>query len=450
MFLAAHNPSVSEPRKNVRIVTLGCAKNEVDSEEIAGVLAGAGYTLDGLADRSAVTVINTCGFLESAKKESIQAIRDAVAAKRAGKTGKVIVAGCLSQRLGAEMLKLAPGADAYVGVGQMGRFDEIVQETLRGSDQRLDVSPPHHRWADVPSRARVGHPWSAYLKLSEGCDHQCTFCTIPSFRGRHQSKPVERLLEEADFLASTGALELNLIAQDVTQYGFDLYKKFMLPELLKQLNEVEGIRWIRLLYFYPNRLTDEVIEAMASLPKVLPYIDIPLQHAHPEVLRRMKRPWDGARYLDLFTKIRAAMPEVAIRTTFIVGFPGETEEEFDYLVDFVKSARLDRVGAFTFSREPGTPAYDMPDQVPFKVKRARYNALMEAQQGISLAVNQSWVARKLDVLIEDEQQGWLIGRSHRDAPEIDGLVFVHGDAKPGEIVQATVLQAEPYDLYAEA
>jgi ribosomal protein S12 methylthiotransferase len=437
------------PPEKVKIVTLGCAKNEVDSEEIAGVLAGAGYDLDGAARKNAVTVINTCGFLEASKEESIQAIKDAVREKHAGRTGKVIVAGCLAQRMGAELMKLAPGADAYIGVGQMARFADIVQDVKTKREQILDVAPPHHRWADVKTRARTGRPWSAYLKISEGCDHRCTFCTIPSFRGAHQSKPIERVIEEARHLASTGAREINLIAQDVTQYGFDLYKSFTLPRLLRELNDVDGIDWIRLLYFYPNRLTDEVIEAMATLPKVVPYIDIPLQHVHAETLRRMKRPWDGERYLRLFEKVRAAMPNCAIRTTFIVGFPGETEEEFQALLDFCKVARMDRVGAFVFSREPGTPSYDMEGQVPFRIKRERFDRLMRSQQRISLEINQGWIGNELDVLIEDVREGRRIGRSHRDAPEIDGLVFVDSEAKPGEIVKATVTAADHYDLFAK-
>ncbi len=455
----------------VKIVTLGCAKNDVDSEEIAGVLAGAGYAVgDGNSD---VIIINTCGFLEAAKKESIEAIREAVKAKTAGHTKRVIVAGCLAQRLGAELALLAPGADAYVGVGQMGRFDEIVRATpssispgedlgsrparpgnggggrgVEVSQPLIDISPPHHRWADVETRARAGRPWSAYLKVSEGCDHKCTFCTIPSFRGAHVSKPIERVLSEANHLAKTGCKEIILIAQEVTQYGYDLYREFTLPRLLRELNQIDGIEWIRILYFYPNRLTDEVIETMASCDKVAKYIDIPLQHTHPDTLRRMKRPWDGERYLKLVEKVRAAMPSVAIRTTFIVGFPGETDLEFEHMIDFIKEARLDRVGAFVFSREPGTPSYNMPDQVPFRVKRQRYDRLMRTQQEISQAVNQSYVGRELKVLIEDKRDGWLVGRSERDAPDIDGLVFVVGNAAPGSFVKAEVTAAEPYDLYA--
>jgi ribosomal protein S12 methylthiotransferase len=344
-------------------------------------------------------------------------------------------------------MKLAPGADAYVGVGQMGRFAEIVRETLGSREQKLDVTPPHHRWADVPTRARTGRPWSAYLKISEGCDHKCTFCTIPSFRGGHQSKPIERVLAEANHLARTGAREINLIAQDVTQYGYDLYREFTLPKLLRELNGVDGIDWIRMLYFYPNRLTDEVIEAMATLDKVLPYVDIPLQHVHPDTLRRMKRPWDGDRYLQVFAKVRAAMPNVAIRTTFIVGFPGETDAEFEALLQFVKDAKLDRVGAFVYSREPGTPSFDLPDQVPFRIKRQRYDMVMSLQQAISKSVNESWIGRELDVLVEDVVEGWRVGRSHRDAPEIDGLVFVEEPGTVGEIIRVQVTGAEEYDLF---
>jgi ribosomal protein S12 methylthiotransferase len=310
----------------------------------------------------------------------------------------------------------------------------------------VDLSPPHHRWADVQTRARSGNPWSAYLKVSEGCDHRCTFCTIPSFRGAHQSKPIERILDEARQLVATGAKELNLVAQDVTQYGYDLYQEFSLPRLLRSLNEVEGVEWIRLLYFYPNRLTEEVIEAMATLDKVLEYIDIPLQHVHPDTLRRMKRPWDGDRYLKLFDRVRAAMPDVAIRTTFIVGFPGEDEGEFQALLDFVRDAELDRVGAFTYSREPGTPAHDMPGQVPFRVKRERYDRLMRLQRSVSMQKNKGFLGRTLDVLVEETGPSGGRGRSYRDAPEIDGTVEAVGAVEPGSIVKVKVTGFTEHDL----
>lgn len=435
--------------KSVRLITLGCAKNDVDSEEIAGLLAQKGYRVDATAEFADVTIINTCGFLQAARDEGIQTIRNAVRDKLRGLTGKVIVAGCLAQRLGKDMAKLAPGADAYVGVGHMERFDEIVQLTLDSNETYFDIPPPHHRWADVPTRARASAPWSAYLKISEGCDHKCSFCTIPSFRGPHQSKPIERVLSEARHLARTGAREINLIAQDVTQYGYDLYQRFTLPDLLRELNKIEGFDWIRLLYFYPNRLTDEVIHAMATFEKILPYIDIPLQHAHPDILRAMKRPWDGERYLRLFEKLRAVMPDCAIRTTFIVGFPGETDEHFSYLLDWLQIARLDRVGAFTYSRESGTPAHEFPNQVSAKEKRRRYDQLMKVQQRISLDKNRQWIGRTVRVLIEQlAADEWMIGRSFRDAPEIDGVVYLQGTEMPGEIIEAHVTEASEYDLYA--
>ncbi len=430
-----------------KIVTLGCPKNEVDSEEIAGVLQASGYSVDGSAEQTDITIINTCGFIRASKDESLAAIRDAIKEKKAGKTGKVVVAGCLSQRMGEELSQLVQGIDVVVGVGQMARFGEIAHTALGGSGTRLTIARPEHHYAGIGTRARTGLPWSAYLKIGEGCDHECAFCTIPSFRGKHQSKPMERVLAEAQNLALTGAIELNLIAQDVTQYGFDLYGKFMLPRLLHELNKIEQVRWIRLLYFYPTRVTLELLEAMTTLPKVLHYVDMPLQHSHPDVLARMKRPWDGDRYLSLFSKMREAMPDIALRSTFIVGYPGETDAEFAHLMAFLREAKLDRVGAFVFSRESGTPSYELDGQVPSKVKRQRYDSLMKQQQRTSLEANSKWIGRDLDVLIDQSKDGSCIGRSHRDAPEIDGLVYAAGDATPGTIVKVRVERVEAYDLW---
>lgn len=425
----------------------------MDSEEIAGVLLKNGYRVDASAEYPDFTVINTCGFLEAAKREGLKVIREAVREKNRGKTGAVIVAGCLVQRHRESIERLAPGADAYVGVGKANEFADLLA-ALRGSNGRtkplLRIPRPYHRWTVGIPRVLSGPPWRAYLKVSEGCDHRCTFCTIPSFRGPHVSKPLERIMEEARQLAARGVKEINLIAQDVTQYGYDLYRAFMLPTLLRDLNSVDGIQWIRLLYFYPNRLTDEVIEAMCTLDKVLPYIDIPLQHVHPDILRAMKRPWDGERYLRLFENLRKAMPDCAIRTTFIVGFPGETEQHFDYLLQWLREAQLDRVGAFLFSREPGTPSHDMPNQVPSRVKRTRYDRLMREQQGISLQKNQAWVGRSLCVLVEGAtEHGTAFGRSFRDAPDIDGLVYLNELVAPGTFVDVEVTGAAEYDLFAQ-
>jgi len=428
-----------EPRpSNVRIVTLGCAKNEVDSEEIAGVLAEAGHSINA-TQAADVTIVNTCGFIESAINESLQAIRTAVQEKG---EGKVVVAGCLAQRMGHKLAEAVPGIDVLVGVGQMARFGTIVEGARSSTHPLVEEKRPEHLWASIGTRARTGQPWSAYLKVSEGCDHKCTFCTIPSFRGGHQSKPLERAVQEARALAAEGVKEVNLIAQDVTQYGYDLYREFTLPRLLRELDAIEGIEWVRLLYFYPNRLTDEVIEAMAGLPSVLPYIDIPLQHVHGDILRAMKRPWDGERYLRLFEKVRKAMPGAAIRTTFIVGFPGETEEHFETLLGWVREAKLDRVGAFAYSRERGTPAAELPGQVPFLVKRNRYERLMRLQQAVGLENGRSWIGREVDVLLESEASG----RTYRDAPEIDGKIELDFSAEPGTLVRAKVTDASVHDL----
>lgn len=443
-------------RPTVRIITLGCAKNEVDTEEIAGVLARAGYRVDPFVSCPDVTVINTCGFLASAREEGLEVIRRAVRDKQAGKTGCVIVAGCLSQRYGSKMLEMAPGVDAYVGVGQMGRFGEVVERALAKDQDSpyLDIAPPHHRWTEVVSRARSETPWTAYLKVSEGCDHQCTFCTIPSFRGRHVSKPLEKILEEARYLVKTGAREINLVAQDTTQYGYDLYGEFALPRLLRALNEIEELVWLRILYFYPSRLNDQIIEVLASLDKVVPYIDIPLQHAHPEILRRMRRPGDGEKYLRMLEKLRQAIPKVAIRTTFIVGFPGETQAHFDYLLDFLRSAKFDRAGAFLYSREGGTPSYDYENQVPEEVKVQRYRELMSLQQSISREILSGWIGGKMEVLVEGfatfseggrTLQG-VVGRSYRDAPEVDGLVYLKGSAQLGDFVEVRITANTEYDL----
>ena len=438
---------------SVRLITLGCAKNEVDSEEIAGVLQRAGYRLDAHTDAPDVVVINTCGFLESAQREGMAVIRDALRLKRQGKTQRVIVAGCMVQRLGKALQEQFPEVDAWVGVGQMARFAEIVDAARAARQPITDIQPPHHRWADVPTRLRSRAPWTAYLKVSEGCDHKCTFCAIPSFRGAHVSKPIERVLEEARWLAQHGAKEINLIAQDTTQYGYDLYKQFMLPTLLRELNAVEGIEWIRIHYAYPSRVTDALIEAMASLPKVAHYLDVPLQHADRAILQAMRRPGDGARYLQMVRRLREAMPDIAIRTTFIVGFPGEDEAAFQRLLNFLQEAQLDRVGAFMYSREKGTPAAAMPDQVPFRVKRERYDRLMRFQQPISLARNRLWVGKTMRVLIEGYSADgkYAIGRSHRDAPDVDGLVYVRGcTASPGEFIEARITDADVYDVWGEA
>ena len=390
----------------------------------------------------------------AAKEESINTILEALARKERGEIKKVVVAGCLVQRYAEQLRKELPEVDAFLGTGSIGEIGNIVGQSLIRTDQLMQIGEkPHHRWVDTPTRVRLGAPWTAYLKISEGCDHACTFCAIPSFRGGHVSKPFERILEEAINLAAAGVRELNLIAQDSTQYGYDLYGKMRLPELLRELAQVDDIHWIRLFYCYPSRVNRGIIEAVATTPKVCHYIDMPLQHADDEMLRKMRRPMSNAGYLKLLADFRAAAPDVAIRTTFIVGFPGETKEHFATLENFVEQAQFDRVGVFEYSVEDGTPSADMMPKVPARTKRVRKDALMQRQQAISLACNQRWVGRELEVLIEGrspQDVTTAVGRSFRDAPEVDGQVLVRRCfATPGSFVRTRIVEARPYDLVAE-
>ncbi len=444
----------------VSLINLGCAKNEVDSEEMLGQLRSDGYSIEsshGVAGVSAgadVVVINTCGFIDAAKEESINTILEALQRKKRGEIKRVVVAGCLVQRYAKELAAEMPEVDAFLGTGQMGSISGVVERSLIRTDQLLQVADrPHHRWVNTPTRARLGAPWTAYLKISEGCDHACTFCAIPSFRGKHASKPIEAILAEAEGLAAQGVKELNLIAQDSTQYGYDLYGGMRLPQLLTQLSAIEEIRWIRLFYCYPSRVNRGIIEAIATTPKVCHYIDMPLQHADDEILRAMRRPMSYNGYVKLLNDFREAAPDVAIRTTFIVGFPGETPRHFATLQRFVEEAQFDRVGVFEYSVEDGTPSAEMKPQVTSRTKSARKNALMEMQMPISLARNQRWIGRDMEILVEGRSAADVttaVGRSFRDAPDVDGKVYLRRcTALPGSIVKARVVEARTYDLVAE-
>ncbi len=444
---------------SVSLISLGCSKNEVDSEEMLGILHKDGFVVDHtsspatVAGGTRVVIINTCSFIESARQESMDTIRAALQRKRAGEIDKVIVTGCLPQRYRDDLAAELPDVDAFMGTGTTHSISSVVLDALANRPPAVKADlKPHHQWLNVPSRVRKGSPWSAYLKISEGCDHACTFCSIPSFRGKHVSKPEEMVLAEARMLAEQGAVELNLIAQDSTQYGHDLYGEFRLAHLLKALSTVDGIQWIRLFYCYPSRVNDRIIDALANTPKVLPYIDMPLQHADDAVLRRMRRPMSGEAYLALVDRIRKASPQAAIRTTFIVGFPGETDDEFENLLSFTKQARFDRVGAFTYSVEEGTPSANLPGRVAHEVQIERRNRLMETQQGISLERNQLWVGTEMDALVEGRAPRdftMAVARTFRDAPEVDGQVYVRTCmARPGTFVKVRITEARPYDLIA--
>ncbi len=434
----------------IGLVQLGCAKNQVDGEEMLGALTGKGdvrFVADkGDAD---VLIVNTCGFIDSAKEESVNAILDAVRRKQRGQVSKVIVTGCLAQRYGRELALEIPEVDAFLGIESAPIVGNVVFGARPvSSHQVLEVGDKYPLVPQARLRA-TGTPWTAYLKISEGCDHACTFCAIPGIRGRHRSKPLERLVAEATQLAEAGALELNLVAQDTTAYGMDLYGRLALPELLEALCAVPGIQWLRLLYCYPTMVRQPLLDVLQSFPQVVPYIDMPLQHGDDAMLKAMKRGGSVEQYKRLFGRMREQVPDITLRTTFLVGFPGETDTHFENLLRFVDEMRFDKVGVFTYSAEEGTPSFDFAGAVPARVMRERKNRLMALQQPISLANNQKWVGRDLDVLLEGRRDGTAVGRSPRDAPEIDGTVLLPLCNLPlGSLVRARVVSAAPYDLTA--
>jgi len=438
----------------VGLVQLGCAKNQVDGEEMLGALAGTrGESVQFVADKADadVLIVNTCGFINSAKEESIAAILDAVRRKERGQVSKVIVTGCLAQRYGSDLAKEIPEVDAFLGIESGPAIGNVVFGTRPRQINLVETVADKYPLIPQARLRATATPWTAYLKISEGCDHTCTFCAIPGIRGKHRSKPVERLVEEAKQLAASGAKELNLVAQDTTAYGMDLYGRLALPELLTALSEVSQIQWLRLLYCYPTMVRQPLLDVLRDNPKVIPYIDMPLQHGDDLMLKAMKRGGSVEQYKRLFGKMRETLPNLTLRTTFLVGFPGETDAHFANLLDFVTEMRFDRLGVFTYSAEEGTPAFALENPVPAKVMRARRDALMAAQQSISLQNNQKWLGRDLDVLVEARRGADAVGRSFRDAPEIDGTVLVKNcDAAPGTFVSARVSAAEPYDLEATA
>ena len=452
-------------KTKIGLVSLGCPKNLVDSEEMLGALVETGQAeMVGEARSADVLVVNTCAFIESAKEESIAEILKAVRRKQKGQIQKVIVSGCLAQRYGAELAREIPEVDAFVGIQSANQIAGVVFGAARGRTvlpmmgaagelSANQVAPVTEKYPLIPPiRARATAPWTAYLKVSEGCDHACTFCSIPSFRGKHRSKPLETIREEARRLVDSGVTEINLIAQDTTAYGMDLYNELALPRLLTDLGKIPGLRWVRLLYCYPTMMTDRLIGTMADTPNVARYVDVPLQHGDDAMLKRMKRGGSVSSYLRLFDRLRSAMPDLALRTTFLVGFPGEDDAAFANLQNFVTSAQFDRLGVFEYSPEDGTPGFAMTPVVPAKTAKMRWNALMEIQQPISQAKNAALVGREIDVLLETRKGSDFLGRSWRDAPEIDGHVRVKNvspDARPGDWVRAVVSRAQFYDLVAE-
>ncbi len=437
----------------VGMISLGCPKNQVDAEHMLALMDAEGWEIVDYVDGCDVVIVNTCGFIDDAKKEAIENILDMVELKKEGVIGKIIVTGCLAQRYKEEIVKEIPEVDAVVGIGANGDIIKTVEEVM-DSVSTIEKYPPR---CDLPlegQRILTTPQYWAYLKIGEGCSNRCTYCTIPSIRGNMRSRSMENVIEEAKQLAELGVKELILIAQDTTSYGLDLYGELKLPELLNELCKIDSIEWIRLLYCYPDRITDELVETMKNQDKVVNYIDLPLQHADDKILKAMNRRGDQALIRSVISKLRAEIPDVVIRTTFIVGFPGEGEEEFETLAEFVNEIEFDRLGVFTFSPQEGTPAFDMEGQVDEDVKTRRGEVIMQDQYSIMEEKNNEKIGKTYKVVVE-EYDGYsdsYTGRTYMDAPEIDGLVKFTSqkDLDVGDFVDVEIFDVEDYDLIGEA
>jgi ribosomal protein S12 methylthiotransferase len=442
----------------VGFVALGCPKNVVDSEKMLAHIVEAGFLIAAEPEQAEVVIVNTCGFIEPAKIESLEVIGQAIANKRTGNVRKVIVTGCLSQRMGEQLLGEAAGVDAVVGLECRDAIVQVIRDTLAAREPRVYQGPMPGTVLDDRVRLRIGPAHSAYLRISEGCSHRCSFCTIPAIRGPFRSKPSAMVLDEARELVGSGAVELNVIGQDTTQYGRDLQVKEGLASLLGQMEGITGLSWIRLLYAYPTGITDGLIDRIARSEKVVHYLDIPMQHANDRILKAMRRPDTREDLCRLIDKLRAAMSDIVLRTTLIVGFPGETQSEFDDLVAFIRWARFDALGAFTYFPEADTPAAQFPDQVPDEVKRARLDTLMVAQQEIAFAKSKERIGSRLRCLVEEgsrrtegggrKKEGR--GRFYGQAPDIDGVCLIRRcSAEPGRFVEVKIVAVQGYDLVVE-
>jgi ribosomal protein S12 methylthiotransferase len=436
-------------------VSLGCPKNTVDSERMLGKIAQDGYALTPDADGADVVVVNTCGFIEPARQESLAVIREMLALKKQGKVGAVVVAGCLAERQREMLLETVPEVDQIVGVfGREEIAGVLGRAVAQQREQRSLFRPAPVRALEDTARLRITPRHYAYLKISEGCDRLCTFCAIPQMRGKHVTKPIEEVIREAGELAGDGVRELIVVAQDTTYYGIDLYGRTRLAELLRELDRVDGIEWVRLLYCYPEHFSDELIDVLAGSEKIVPYLDMPLQHINDRMLRRMQRRVTRRSTEDLLKRLRGAIANLTLRTTFIVGFPGETDAEFEELVEFARTAKFERCGVFPYSREPGTPADRLTDHLPEEVKLERQSRLMAAQQEVAFAWAAGQIGREIEVIVDGpdpEFASHVHARGPADAPDIDALVRVKGkNLRPGDLVRVKVTAADGYDLVARA
>lgn len=443
----------------IGVVSLGCPKNLVDSETMLGLIHEENYKITNDPSEAEIIIVNTCGFIESAKEESINTILQMAEYKKSGSCKYIIVTGCLSQRYAEELFSELPEADAIAGVEVYDEIGSIIKRVMNGERFiMLERSKPDVIYTSKETflpRILTTPSYTAYLKIAEGCDNCCSYCAIPKIRGPYRSKPMEQVLKEAKALADNGVKELIVVAQDTTRYGEDLPEgKLLLADLLKELNKIESLKWIRVMYCYPNNFTDELIETFASLDKVCKYVDLPLQHASNRLLASMNRYDTREEVETLLAKLRKRIPGIVIRTTFIVGFPGETDADFEELKEFVEQQRFENAGVFAYSQEEGTVAGAMPNQIPDEIKQERYHELMALQAQISEEIHKDTEGQTLEVLvegIEEDGSGLHYGRSYREAPDIDGLVFIEnpGDIKPGCFVKVNILQGFTYESVGE-
>lgn len=432
-------------KPTIAISHLGCEKNRIDTEHMLGLLVQAGYEVDSNEELADYVIVNTCSFIQAAREESVRTLVELAQANK-----KIVITGCMAQHFQAQLLDELPEAVAVVGTGDYHKITDVMTRVQQGERVKLVSPEPTYIADETTPRYRTTTEGVAYLRVAEGCDYRCAFCIIPHLRGNQRSRTIESIVAEAEQLASQGVQEIILISQITTNYGLDIYGQPRIAELLHALGSVD-VPWIRMHYAYPTGLTPKVIKSIQQTPNVLPYLDLPLQHSHPEILRAMNRPWQGQVNDSIIERIKTALPEAVLRTTFIVGFPGETDEHFEHLMQFVERHEFDHVGVFTFSPEEETPAYSLLHQIPQTIMDARRDALMALQQPISLKKNQAEVGKVVDVLIEQEnpETGELVGRSARFSPEVDGLVYVEGEATLGSIVPVKITHAQPYDLYGQ-
>ncbi|MDY6901466.1 MAG: 30S ribosomal protein S12 methylthiotransferase RimO [Cyanobacteriota bacterium] len=432
-------------KPTIAISHLGCEKNRIDTEHMLGLLVEAGYGVDSNEELADYVIVNTCSFIAAAREESVRTLVELAEADK-----KIVITGCMAQHFQEQLLEELPEAVAVVGTGDYDKIVNVIERTQLGERVKQVSAEPTFIADETTPRYRTTSEGVAYLRVAEGCDYRCAFCIIPHLRGNQRSRTIESIVAEAEQLASQGVREIILISQITTNYGIDIYGKPQLNELLRALGKVH-VPWIRMHYAYPTGLTPDVIAAIKENNNVLPYLDLPLQHSHPEILRAMNRPWQGQVNDKVIENIKRALPNAVLRTTFIVGFPGETDEHFKHLCEFVERHQFDHVGVFTFSPEEGTAAYNLPNQLPQKLMDERRDILMQIQQPISWKRNQQEIGKIVDVLIEQENpiRGELIGRSSRFAPEVDGQIYVRGEASLGSIVKVKIHEADAYDLYGE-